>query len=116
MLTSFSYCSFSFMTDDEVLSLLDTMLDPNTLNDLQELVFRQAWVGKSYAEMADESSYDENYLKDVGSKLWKQLSQKLGTRVTKNNLHVSLRQLLGTATKPLSLASPSLPVPQCQIG
>ena len=85
------------MTDDDALLALDSLLRPNTLNDLQELVFRQSWTGKSYAEMAEASSYDENYLKDVGSRLWKLMSQSLGTKVTKNNLQSVLRQSLNAA-------------------
>jgi len=34
-----------------------------------------------------ESDYDHGYIKDVGYELWRSLSQVLGEKVTKNNLH-----------------------------
>jgi WD40 repeat protein len=85
------------MTVDDALSALVPLLQSSPLNDLQEVVFRQSWAGKSYAEMADASKYDENYLKDVGSRLWKLLSKMLGMRVTKNNLQSVFRQFLNAA-------------------
>lgn len=62
------------MNTEEALVILDTFLEPG-LNDIQELVFRQAWEGKTYPEIAEISGYDANYIKDVGSRLWKLLSQ-----------------------------------------
>ncbi|PSB54190.1 NB-ARC domain-containing protein, partial [Chamaesiphon polymorphus] len=74
------------MTPDEALSRLDSLLQPKVLTQIQEVVFRQTWAGESYAAMADRSGYDEDYIKDVGSRLWKLLSQVLGVKVTKNTL------------------------------
>lgn len=96
------------MTDDDALLILDILLKPHSLNDLQELVFRQSWAGRSYAAMADETSYDENYLKDVGSRLWKLLSQHLGTRVTKNNLQSVLRQQANRSPHPIPEVLPTI--------
>jgi WD40 repeat protein len=77
------------MTIAEALALLDRIL-PKPLNDLHAFVFQHAWEGKSYAEMADLSAYDEGYIKSVGSGLWKSLTQAMGQNVTKSNLRSSL--------------------------
>ncbi|PSB47659.1 hypothetical protein C7B77_24185, partial [Chamaesiphon polymorphus CCALA 037] len=80
------------MTPDEALAILDESLKPKVLTQIQEFVFRQTWIGASYAAMAEQSGYDEDYIKDVGSRLWKLLSQVLGVKVTKNTLTSALGQ------------------------
>ncbi|BAY22230.1 WD-40 repeat-containing protein [Calothrix sp. NIES-2100] len=42
--------------------------------------------------MAKELTYDPGHIKDVGSELWRSLSQALGEKVTKNNLHGVLKR------------------------
>jgi WD40 repeat protein len=79
------------MTIEEALKIIDRSLQPKSLTDAQELVFRESWVGQSYAEMAKVYGYSEDYLKDVGSKLWKLLSQTLQQEVRKTNLQVVMR-------------------------
>ena len=68
------------MTLEEALAILDTLLKPGHLNDVQDLVFRQSWQGQSYQNMADTSGYDADYLKDIGSQLWRTISLALGTK------------------------------------
>lgn len=79
------------MNTEEALVLLDTCLE-QSLNDVQELVFRKAWEGQTYPEIAESSGYDANYIKDVGSKLWKLLSHALQEEVTKSNFRSVLRR------------------------
>jgi WD40 repeat protein len=74
------------VTPDAALLIVDSLLQPKVLTQIQEVVFRQTWAGESYAAMAEQSGYDEDYIKDVGSRLWKQLTQLLGIKVTKNSL------------------------------
>ncbi|HBB30440.1 MAG TPA: hypothetical protein DDZ80_22525 [Cyanobacteria bacterium UBA8803] len=74
------------MTIEEALELVEQALDKGRLNNVQELVFRQSWEGQSYEEIARTSSYDLGYIKDVGSKLWRLLSQVLGEKVTKHSV------------------------------
>jgi WD40 repeat protein len=88
------YRSIATMKIDEVIPVLDQALQPKRLSDIQELVFRCCWEGKTYAEIAEDSSYDTGYIKDVGAKLWKLLSDALGERVTKNNIQSVLRRYL----------------------
>lgn len=79
------------MSIEEALVILDTLVEPS-LSDIQELVFRQAWEGKTYPEIADNCGYDANYIKDVGSKLWKLLSNNLQEEVTKSNFRSVIRR------------------------
>jgi hypothetical protein len=79
-------------TIDEALAVLETILKPNYLSAVQELVFRQCWQGMSYEEIAEASGYDADYLRGVGSKLWQSLSDLVGERITKNNVRSVLRQ------------------------
>lgn len=79
------------MTLEEALAILETLLKPGHLNDIQDLVFRQSWQGQSYQNMAATSGYDADYLKDIGSQLWRRLSLVLKTQVTKRNIHSVLK-------------------------
>ncbi len=74
------------MTVEEALVTLRAILGKESLNNLQEIVFRQSWEQKSYPEIAESSGYDDGYVKYVGFQLWKMLSVALGERVTKNNV------------------------------
>ncbi|CAA9588718.1 High-affinity carbon uptake protein Hat/HatR [uncultured Synechococcales cyanobacterium] len=76
---------------DEALAILETALQQERLNDVQELVFRQAWEKKTYLEIAESLDYDADYIKNVGAGLWKLLSKSLGKKVTKSNLRSVLR-------------------------
>jgi WD40 repeat protein len=87
------------MDIEKALRILDTYLYPQTLNDLQEIIFRQSWEGITYAEIATSCGYEENYLKDVGSKLWKLVSKTLGQEVTKSNLRSVFRRYAEASEK-----------------
>ncbi|MFW6316346.1 MAG: AAA-like domain-containing protein [Cyanobacteriota bacterium] len=89
------------MTVDDAIALLDQFLQPEGLNDLQASVFRLCWQGKGYQDIAAELGYDSGYIRTVGSNLWKQLSELLGKKVTKSNLHTIFRQY---AYPPLSIS------------
>ncbi|MBW4621991.1 MAG: AAA family ATPase [Cyanosarcina radialis HA8281-LM2] len=82
------------MTVEEALAILDIALKPESLTDIQELVFRKVWEGLSYPDIADGAGYDPNYIKDVGSRLWKLVSNGLGEKVTKSNIQSVLRRQL----------------------
>ncbi|AFY93328.1 NB-ARC domain-containing protein [Chamaesiphon minutus] len=80
------------MTADEALALLDRLLQSQSLRDIQEQVFRHAWEGRTYPDMAELIGYDTGYIRDIGYELWRQLTQVLGEPVTKNNLQAVLRR------------------------
>ncbi|OCQ95005.1 hypothetical protein BCD67_02680 [Oscillatoriales cyanobacterium USR001] len=101
------------MTLEEALAILDNLLKPGHLNDVQDLVFRQSWQGQSYQNMAAASDYDDDYLKDVGSQLWRRLSLALKTQVTKRNIHSVLKAYARQSeVKTPTTTSPNFP--DCQ--
>nr|MDZ8285097.1 AAA-like domain-containing protein [Nostoc sp. ChiSLP01] len=59
----------------------------------------QSWLGKTYDEMAEGTGYGSNYIKQVGSQLWQDLSQASGERITKKNLHLVLSKYLQGMTR-----------------
>jgi WD40 repeat protein len=77
---------------EDAIRAVDLILHPDGLNDLQEQIFRRTWVGQKYPDIAEELGYDANYVKDLGAKIWKQLSGTLGERVTKANIQSVLRR------------------------
>lgn len=82
------------MTVEEGLELIEQILPQGQLSKVQEIVFRQAWEGQSYKEIADQSGYTLGYIKDTGSDLWKLLSKALGEDVTRRNFQVVLKRSL----------------------
>lgn len=89
------------MTVEEAIALVEQLLERGSLTKVQEIVFRQSWAGQTYLEMAVECDYEPGYIKDVGYDLWRSLSQALGEKVTKNNLHGVLKR---TAQRQTSVA------------
>ncbi|MEH1883458.1 NACHT domain-containing protein [Nostoc sp.] len=92
------------MTVEEAIAIVERLLKRGRLTRAQEIVFRYSWEGKTYLEMAGEVTYDPGHIKDVGSQLWRSLSQALNEKVTKNNLHGVLnrtaQQFNATNTSP----------------
>jgi len=84
------------MTVDEALAIVETVLDDaEQLNDVQELIFRQCWEGRcSYEEISQLSQYNDEYIKALAAKLWKQLSEAFGEKVKKNNLRSFFKRYL----------------------
>jgi WD40 repeat protein len=62
------------------------------LNDVQTLVLESTLVGVSYSQIADQSTYTVEYLREVGSKLWQTISDLLGEPVSKKNLRSALER------------------------
>jgi WD40 repeat protein len=80
------------MTIDEALLFLDSVLKQEHLNDIHILVWRQAWEGRSYPEIAKSAGYDAEYIKFVGFQLWQVLSRLFGEKVTKSNVQSVMRR------------------------
>ena len=84
------------MTEQEALTLVDTLLRSankrQRLNDVQSVVFQETWAGRSYREIAEQLGYQLDYIKQVGSQLWRTLSQILAEPVSKRNLQAVLRR------------------------
>ena len=80
------------MIVDDAIALVDELLQPEGLNDLQASVFRRCWQGEGYQEIADALDYDSGYIRTVGYRLWQKLSDLMGKKVTKSNLNSVFRQ------------------------
>ncbi|MFK0733396.1 MAG: AAA-like domain-containing protein [Gloeotrichia echinulata GP01] len=76
------------MNVDEVLEAVEQMLQPKQLGSIERFVLRQSWLGQTYSEMAKQSGYGSDYIKEIGSQLWQDLSSAIGEKVTKKNLHI----------------------------
>ncbi|WP_009544996.1 tetratricopeptide repeat protein [Crocosphaera subtropica] len=62
------------------------------LTSLQKIIVEQVVQGYTYREIADAYGYTEGHIKDVGSQLWRLLSQVLEQRITKRNCRTILSQ------------------------
>ena len=63
------------------------------LTDLEVIIFKGAWEGKSYEEIAAATEYSVNYLRtDAGHKLFLKLSKALGENVSKTNFRTALER------------------------
>ncbi|MEM9271717.1 MAG: AAA-like domain-containing protein [Cyanobacteria bacterium P01_F01_bin.143] len=83
------------MTLEETLAIVDNLIQPERLTTLQEIILRQCWQGKTYQQIAEDSDYDADYIRVVGSRLWQILSDACAEKVTKNNFRAILRQQSG---------------------
>jgi WD40 repeat protein len=75
---------------DRAEAIVRELLAPQYLNPPQEMVFRAAWNGQSYRDLAEAAGYDFNYIKGVGAQVWRLLTAATKTRVSKGNF----RQIL----------------------
>ena len=76
------------MDVDQALAVIEQTLLSRRLNPTEQFVLRQSWDGKTYDEMAQSCNYGSVYIKEIGSQLWHDLSEVMGERVTKKNLHL----------------------------
>jgi NB-ARC domain len=82
------------MPIEKAIQTIERILPKGYLTKIQKLVLRESWEGRSYLEIARELGYDPCYIKDVGSKLWQQISLALGQKVTKQNVKSILTRLV----------------------
>jgi hypothetical protein len=85
---------------EELMEFVERILQDKPLSSIQRFVLHESWLGKTYGEMAKRSGYRSHYIKEVGSQLWQDLSEALGERVTKKNLHLVLSKNLQDRIKP----------------
>ena len=63
------------------------------LSDIETLILKGAWDNRTYEDIAEAEGYASSYLsKDVGNKLWGNLSAALGEKVSKKNFKTALRR------------------------
>lgn len=82
---------------DIALEFVNQIVATKTGRDLRPpeiIVFRGTWLGVTYEQMAESSSYSSNYLmRDIAPKFWKLLSNVLETNIGKSNLRIQLCKL-----------------------
>ena len=80
---------------EEELKLAKTTLYTNTgkqLTVIEKEILKAAWENETYATIAKNSHLSVGHIKDVAYKLWQQLSEILGEKVTKTNLRLVLEK------------------------
>jgi hypothetical protein len=83
------------MSTQPLLKTIDKLLlsnNPTGFNDVQMLVLESTLAGTSYPQIAAQSTYTVEYLREVGSKLWQIISELLGEPVSKKNLRSALER------------------------
>ncbi|MBD2353263.1 NACHT domain-containing protein [Tolypothrix sp. FACHB-123] len=80
------------LTFEQAMLVLDKALQKKHLSNIQEMVLRLCWSGYTYAEIAESSGYDDDYIRDVGFRLWQTLSKALGENIAKSNVKTVLRR------------------------
>lgn len=83
------------MTFEESLYFLDNLLTKKRGKELalpEQEILRAAWYNKTYLTIADNLYLSEGYIKDLGSRLWQQISEILQFRINKSNF----RQIMET--------------------
>ncbi len=81
---------------DRAEAIVKELLSPEYLNPPQEMVFRAAWQGRSYRDLAADAGYDHNYIKGVGAQVWRMLGTVTRCKVSKNNFRQVLESLVTT--------------------
>jgi WD40 repeat protein len=81
---------------DRAEAIVKELLAPKYLSPPQVMVFRAAWDGQSYRQLAETAGYDCTYLKGVGAQLWRILSFATQRKVSKSNFRQVLTAVAAT--------------------
>lgn len=77
------------MTIDELIQVTNSNIEKK-LTPLQEKILRRTWEGKTYAHIATELHYKQEYIRRVASHLWNCLTQIWGIELGKHNFRCTL--------------------------
>jgi hypothetical protein len=83
------------MIGQQAVRLIDRLLarsQHQKLNDLQSTIVLGTWIGSTYRSIADRTSYDLDYIKQIAAKLWKSLSPLLEDNICKSNIKSALER------------------------
>ncbi|NET38625.1 MAG: hypothetical protein F6K19_42640, partial [Cyanothece sp. SIO1E1] len=83
------------MLVEEALAVADTLIFSSTgkhLSTLQATIFRGAWSGQKYEQIAEACYCSDAHVKAVGAELWELLSEGLNERVTKKTFQAALER------------------------
>jgi hypothetical protein len=80
---------------DTIIDFLDELIFTETgqrLDCLQKTILEGSLNGQKYQEIAENSNFHDSYIREVGSNLWKILSDVLERKVTKKNIKIALKE------------------------
>jgi hypothetical protein len=80
------------MQISRISDICDKLQDVSSLTDLQITVLKGAWEGKTYSAIALDLGYDSGYVRDIGSKLWRILSDTLKVEISKANFRSQIEK------------------------
>ncbi|AFZ24332.1 WD40 repeat-containing protein [Cylindrospermum stagnale PCC 7417] len=83
------------LSGKEALAIIDTVISPERLSNIQQDVFPEMWEGLTYDQIAEKLGYQPDYIKYVGFQLWRLLTEAFGEKVTKSNFRSVLRRHSG---------------------
>ena len=87
------HIEFNWKTALQAANLLVFQHTGKYLSDLEVIILRGAWDNHTYEQIAEAEGYTTNYLcKDVGCKLWGNLSTALKEKVSKKNFKAALHR------------------------
>jgi hypothetical protein len=82
------------MTVDDLLTIIENRVLQRQLSPVERIVLRQTWDNQTYEQMSQQSGYGDAHLKDTGYRLWREISDTIGQRVTKKSFSFVLQQHL----------------------
>ena len=83
------------LSGKEALAIIDTVISPERLSNIQQDVFPEMWEGLTYEQIAEKLGYQPDYIKYVGFQVWRLLTEAFGEKVTKSNFRSVLRRYSG---------------------
>lgn len=99
------------MSDIDPIAQIQLALN-RPLTHLESMILMDSWSGIRYSIMAQQSGYGEEYLKQIGARLWSELSQVLGVTVTKKNLRLVCQNRIQSGSGLLLAAQKPTPLGQ----
>lgn len=83
------------MEVETALTIADSLVFAKTgkhLNTLQTEIFRGAWLGQKYEQIAEANYCSDSHVKMIGATLWDILSEGLAEKITKKNFRAVLER------------------------
>ncbi len=83
------------MEVETALAITDSLVFAKTgkhLNTLQTEIFRGAWLGQKYEDIAEANYCSDSHVKMIGATLWEILAESLAEKITKKNFRAVLER------------------------
>ena len=81
------------MNGQEAVIILDRILGEQELSSIQRTILEKSFLGISYKDIAEETNYNFNYIKDSGYRLWQLMSEVLGEKVSKKKYPLNIDEI-----------------------